>query len=133
VADIDLPYNTIIGRPAKFLAIPHYTYLAIKIPGPKGVISVKTDLKNIVAYTAIILTAVTEALPEAENDFRLFLIAHRSDPSRLSTTNEVRTKQIPLGVQGDRGSHYSDFFQRYDTAHETSSASLTNSTQAEPP
>jgi hypothetical protein len=28
-----------------FMAVPHYAYLVLKIPGPKGVITVKGDLK----------------------------------------------------------------------------------------
>jgi hypothetical protein len=35
-------YHTILGRPcyAKFMAVPNYTYLKMKMPGPKGVITV---------------------------------------------------------------------------------------------
>ena len=35
-------YHAILGRPcyAKFMAIPNYTYLKLKMPGPKGVITV---------------------------------------------------------------------------------------------
>jgi hypothetical protein len=31
-------YHTLLGRPcfAKFMAIPSYTYLKLKMPGPKG-------------------------------------------------------------------------------------------------
>jgi hypothetical protein len=34
-------YHAILGRPcyAKFMAIPNYTYLKLKMPGPKGVIT----------------------------------------------------------------------------------------------
>ena len=37
-------YHSIIGRPgyAKFMAIPNYTYLKLKMPGPKGVITVSS-------------------------------------------------------------------------------------------
>jgi hypothetical protein len=40
-------YHTILGRPAfaKFVAVPHYAYLALKIPGPQGVITVQGSLK----------------------------------------------------------------------------------------
>jgi hypothetical protein len=36
-------YHAILGRPTftRFMAVPHYAYLALKIPGPKGVITVK--------------------------------------------------------------------------------------------
>ena len=37
-------YHAIIGHPgyAKFMAIPNYTYLKLKMPGPKGVITVSS-------------------------------------------------------------------------------------------
>jgi hypothetical protein len=42
---IDWPsqYHAILGRPAfaKFMAVPHYAYLMLKIPGPKGTITVQ--------------------------------------------------------------------------------------------
>jgi hypothetical protein len=35
-------YHAILGRPAfaKFMVVPHYAYLTLKIPGPKGTITV---------------------------------------------------------------------------------------------
>jgi hypothetical protein len=35
-------YHAIFGRPAyaKFMVVPNYTYLKVKIPGPKGIITV---------------------------------------------------------------------------------------------
>jgi hypothetical protein len=37
VAHFDYGYNTIIGRPglAKFMAIPHYPYMILKMSGPQ--------------------------------------------------------------------------------------------------
>ena len=42
VVDFPGSYHTILGRPcyAKFLAIPNYTYLKLKMPGLNGVITV---------------------------------------------------------------------------------------------
>jgi hypothetical protein len=39
VMDWPSQYHAILGRPtfAKFMAVPHYAYLALKIPGPKEV------------------------------------------------------------------------------------------------
>jgi hypothetical protein len=36
-------YHVILGRPtfAKFMAVPHYAYLMLKIHGPKGTITVQ--------------------------------------------------------------------------------------------
>jgi hypothetical protein len=35
-------YHAILRRPAyaKFMAVPNYTYLKLKIPGPKGIITI---------------------------------------------------------------------------------------------
>jgi hypothetical protein len=35
-------YHAVLGRPcyAKFMAVPNYTYLKLKMPGPNGVITV---------------------------------------------------------------------------------------------
>jgi hypothetical protein len=41
-------YHTILGRPcyAKFMAVPNYTYLKMKMPGPKGVITVGLSIEH---------------------------------------------------------------------------------------
>jgi len=41
-------YHAIIGRPgyAKSMAIPNYTYLKLKMPGPKGVITVSSSFEH---------------------------------------------------------------------------------------
>jgi hypothetical protein len=43
VMDWPSQYHVILGRPAfsRFMAVPHYTYLVLKMPGPKGIITVK--------------------------------------------------------------------------------------------
>jgi hypothetical protein len=48
VADFESSYHAILGRPAlaKFMAIPHYPYLLLKMPRPNGVLSVRGDLKR---------------------------------------------------------------------------------------
>jgi hypothetical protein len=45
VASFDCRYNTITGRSglAKFMAIPHYSYMILKMPGPQGIITVRAD------------------------------------------------------------------------------------------
>ena len=42
-------YHAIIGCPgyAKFMAIPNYTYLKLKMPGPKGVITVSSSYEHV--------------------------------------------------------------------------------------
>jgi hypothetical protein len=47
VADFETSYHAILGRPAiaKFMAVPHYTNLVLKMPSPAGVLSLQGDLK----------------------------------------------------------------------------------------
>jgi hypothetical protein len=46
VADFRSSYHAILGRPmlAKFMAIPHHTYLIIKMPSPNGILSALGDI-----------------------------------------------------------------------------------------
>jgi hypothetical protein len=41
-------YHAILGRPcyAKFMAVPNYTYLKMKMPGPNGIITVGSSIEH---------------------------------------------------------------------------------------
>jgi hypothetical protein len=45
VADVNLPFNAILGRPAlyQFMAIAYYGYLVLKMSPPNGVLKVRRD------------------------------------------------------------------------------------------
>jgi hypothetical protein len=47
VADFETSYHAILGRPAiaNFMAVPHYTYLVLKMPSPARVLTLQGDLK----------------------------------------------------------------------------------------
>jgi hypothetical protein len=51
VAEVNLPFNAIIGRPAlyQFMAIAHYEYLVLKMPSPPGVLTVRGDRADVLA------------------------------------------------------------------------------------
>jgi len=51
VADFDGTYHAILGRPSltKFMAVPHYSYLVLKMPTEKGVLTVRGNVYT--AYT----------------------------------------------------------------------------------
>ncbi|XP_066385352.1 uncharacterized protein [Miscanthus floridulus] len=51
VADFNTAYHAILGQPAlaKFMAIPHYAYLVLKMPLPTGVLALWANLS--IAYT----------------------------------------------------------------------------------
>ena len=61
VADFDTTYHAILGWPAlaKFMAVPHYAYLVLKMPSPAGVLALWANLSN--AYAC-----ETESLALAE-------------------------------------------------------------------
>jgi hypothetical protein len=46
-ADFETSYHAILRRPtiATFMAVPHYTYLVLKMPSLVGVLSLRGDLK----------------------------------------------------------------------------------------
>jgi hypothetical protein len=48
VASFESSYHAILGRPAlaKFMAVPHYVYLLLKMPGRNGVLTLRGDLKK---------------------------------------------------------------------------------------
>jgi hypothetical protein len=48
VVDFDSSYHAILGRPvlAKFMAVPHYVYLLLKMPGKTGVLTLRGNLKK---------------------------------------------------------------------------------------
>jgi hypothetical protein len=62
VASFDCGNNAIIGRPrlAKFMAIPHYTYMILKMPRPQGIITVRADFQGAAeCFRVAIQTALT--------------------------------------------------------------------------
>jgi hypothetical protein len=48
VANFKSSYHAILGRPAlaKFMVVPHYVYLLLKMPGRSGVLTLQGDLKK---------------------------------------------------------------------------------------
>jgi hypothetical protein len=58
VASFDIGYNYILGRPflLKFMAVIHTAYATIKMPGPRGVITLKSDQRDALACENASLT-----------------------------------------------------------------------------
>jgi hypothetical protein len=67
VANFDCGYNAIIGRPglAKFMAIPHYTYMILKMPGPQGIITVRADFQGAAECFRVAIQAALTTKPSA--------------------------------------------------------------------
>ena len=49
VVDLESPYHVLLGRPAlaKFMAVPHYAYLKMKMLGTKGIITISGDYEKL--------------------------------------------------------------------------------------
>nr|CAE02548.1 OSJNBb0069N01.14 [Oryza sativa Japonica Group] len=91
VADLNLPYNAVLGRPSlvKFMA----AYLQMKMPGPSDPITVFDDVKVALACAeqrADNLVAATEPQPSESS-------ASRASKKRLASADEVPVKDISLG------------------------------------
>jgi len=101
-------YHAIIGRPgyAKFMAIPNYTYLKLKMPGPKGVITVSSSFEHVyecdvecVEYGEAVESS-TELVSKLEA-----LAAEAPEPKRHAGSFEPAegTKKIPLDPNDSNG------------------------------
>jgi hypothetical protein len=111
VADFETSYHAILGRPAiaKFMAVPHYTYLVLKMPSPAGVLSLQVDLKishdcdtesveiastNQVPNAMMEVYAASKKLTPSELD-----IPEKSDiANKTQPAEEVLVKTIDLGT-----------------------------------
>jgi hypothetical protein len=83
VADFDTAYHAILERPAlaKFMVVPHYMYLVLKMPSPTGVLSLRANLS--VAYAC-----ETESLALAEaTDLSIQMTSVVTEAKMASTDN----------------------------------------------
>jgi hypothetical protein len=92
VMDWPSQYHAILGRLAfaKFMAVPHYAYLTLKIPGPKGTITVQDsfEVSNTCETDHNVLPDVGRALPDqafdATQDSKKFQV-HPTNPNKTTS------------------------------------------------
>ena len=64
ITDFNTTYHAILGQPAlaKFMAVPHYAYLVLKMPSPVGVLALWANLSIAYAYEieSLALTKATD-------------------------------------------------------------------------
>ena len=102
VAEVNLPFNAIIGRPAlyRFMAIAHYRYLVLKMPFPAGVLTVRGDRTAAIA-TVEKLHALAADTARSEEDTpstsraRVPARAHKVQPS---DPDNVPVKTVQIGA-----------------------------------
>jgi hypothetical protein len=89
VASFDIGYNCILGRPflLKFIAVIHTAYATIKMPGSKGVITLKSDHRDAVACENAALTHAEKFSNKEAQDLavKMVKIQQRNTPSRIAT------------------------------------------------
>jgi hypothetical protein len=111
VTDFETSYHAILGRLAitKFMAVPHYTYLVLKMSSPAGVLSLQGDLKiSFDCDTVAVELAATNQVPNTMME--IFAAPKKLTPTELKipektdTTNkpqpseEVQVRAIDLGT-----------------------------------
>jgi hypothetical protein len=91
VAEVNLPFNAIIGRSAlyRFMAIAHYGYLVLKMPSPAGILTVRGDCTAALAVVEKLHTLAAE-------------IARPDDGGRGPEAPSARAPSKALKVQPSR-------------------------------
>jgi hypothetical protein len=96
VADFETSYHAILGRPAiaKFMAVPHYTYLVLKMPSPAGVLSLQGDLKiSFDRNTEAVELAATNQVPNAMME--IYAASKKLAPSELDIPEKSNKPNKP--------------------------------------
>jgi hypothetical protein len=105
-------YHAVLGRPCytKFMAVPNYTYLKLKMPGPNGVITVgstyrhayECDVECMEYAEALIvdLESLSKEVPDAKRHADNFEPAEAVKSVPLDPSNDA-SKQIRIGSELD--------------------------------
>jgi hypothetical protein len=96
VANFETSYHAILGRPAiaKFMAVPHYTYLVLKMPSPAGVLSLQGDLKiSFDCDTGAVEFAATNQVPNAMME--IYATSKKLAPSELDIPEKLDKDNKP--------------------------------------
>ena len=108
VVEFHSMYHAIIGRPgyAKFMVVPNYTYLKLKMPGPKGVITVSSSYEH--AYECDVECVEYGEAVESSTELASkleALAAEAPEPKRHAGSFEPAegTKKIPLDPDNSDG------------------------------
>jgi hypothetical protein len=111
-------YHAVLGRPcyAKFMAVPSYTYLKLKMPGPNGVITVGSTYRHAyecdmecVEYAGALaksealiadLECLSKEVPDAKRHAGNFEPAEAVKSVPLDPSNDA-SKQVRIGSKLD--------------------------------
>jgi hypothetical protein len=106
VAEVNLPFNAIIGRSAlyRFMAVAHYGYLVLKMPSPAGILTVQGGRTATVAAVEKLHALAAGLAPAASAERSEPTSSHARAPARApkvrsSGTDDVPMKTIQVGVE----------------------------------
>jgi hypothetical protein len=94
--DFETSYRAILGRPAiaKFMAVPHYTYLVLKMPSPAGVLSLQGDLKiSFDCDTEAVELAATNHVPNTMME--IYAASKKLAPTELDIPEKSDKASMP--------------------------------------
>jgi hypothetical protein len=111
VASFDCGYNAIIGRPglAKFMAIPHHSYMILKMPGPQGIITMRADFQGAAECFRVAIQAALTTKPPMTPSAQVnskpeedLAIPANEAQAMTSMRPTEETKRINLGFADER-------------------------------
>ena len=106
VVDLNNTYHALLGCPtlAKFMAVPHYAYLKMKLPGPQSVITVAGCYRRSMECASASFKIAESLVLTAEKKIMMRNIAHLQQdmPAGMKPAGDMAfqpsmdTKQVPL-------------------------------------
>jgi hypothetical protein len=93
-------YHAVLGRPcyAKFMVIPNYTYLKLKMPGPKGVITIGPTYRMLTSVTWN-AWSTSKPSPSKKPSSPTWIASPKRRPTRNGTpTTSSRPRQSSLSL-----------------------------------
>jgi hypothetical protein len=95
-ADFETSYYAILGRPAiaKFMAVPHYMYMVLKMPSPAGVLLMQGVLKiSFDCDTEAVELAATNQVPSLM--LEIYAASMKLAPTELEIPEKTDTSNKP--------------------------------------
>jgi hypothetical protein len=106
VPDFDSSYHAILGRLAlaKFMAVPHYVYLLLKMPGKTGVLTLRGNLKKLYdCDQEAIEYAMTSHVPELSTEVLAAMLKLTNSeieiPNQRPTHSRVKPNPSNVGIK----------------------------------
>jgi hypothetical protein len=94
---------------AKFMAIPHYTYIILKMPGPQGIITMRADFQGAAECFRVAIQAALTTKPSATSSVQTnskpeedLAVPASEAQAATSMRSTEETKRVNLGFTDER-------------------------------